>query len=106
MKPDEAIKEVVEKIHEGLNNLKDRTNYNNLRYKDKLWIIEVAIEKYREHGDKDELAHAVDIFRETNSVAMEGEATFNTTIWNSPVQAMGKMNTIGDLFDELESLFD
>lgn len=104
MKPTESMKEIVEKIHEGLRNLKSRTNYNSLRHIDKVWIVETAIEKYREHDDQDGLAHAMNIFHETNSAAIEDEAVFKATIWNAMVQAKGKMTTLGDLFSELESV--
>jgi len=105
MKSEEAIKEKVEEIHEGLQNLKNRTDYDVLRHNNRVWIIEQAINKFRDHDEEEGLKHALDIFHETAGLAMEGEATYDVTIWDASVQARGEMTTLDELFGELEDLF-
>lgn len=105
MKSERAIRGKVEEIHEGLQNLKNRTDYNVLRHNDRVWLVEQAIDKYRDHGEEEGLKHALDIFHETAGLATEGEAAYDVTIWDASVQARGKMTTLDGLFGELEDLF-
>ncbi len=99
---DENIKEKVEEIHEGIQNLKNRTNFKVLRHKDRLWEIETGINKYRQHDQIDGLKHALNIFHETAGLTTEGAAAYDETIWDANVQVRGKMTILDNLFYELE----
>jgi len=95
--------EIVGKIEEGLGNLKNRKDFNTLRHKDRVWEIETPLSILKRDGAQapEAIEHLVDIFMKTSTVSVEGEAAFNSTIWNANVQVAGKMTTLGGLFTEL-----
>lgn len=96
--------DLIERIKEGLANLKERTDCNVLRFKDQLWIIEEAFSRFEKTGNQDARNHLIDLFMKTNSASLEGEPAFDSSIWNANIQAKGKMTTLGDLLWELKDL--
>ncbi|OGK62601.1 hypothetical protein A2334_03495 [Candidatus Roizmanbacteria bacterium RIFOXYB2_FULL_38_10] len=98
------IKEKVDEIHEGIQNLKGRTNFSILLHKDRLWEVETGINKYREHNQIEGLRHAIQAFHETAILSREGAAAYNETIWDANVQVRGKMTVLDQLFHDLEML--
>lgn len=100
----EKIKSKVEEIHEGIQNLKNRTDFDILEHKERLWEIEIGIDKYREHNEIDGLKHALQVFREAATLSKEGAATYNETIWNANVQVKSEMVILDELFSKLEDL--
>lgn len=97
----QKIAPIIEKISEGLENLKSRTNFESLRHKDRVWEIETAINLYKKTNNPDALDHMVSIFKKTGAVMMEGEDSFDSTIWNANVQVQGEMEQLENLFWEL-----
>lgn len=98
------IEERVEEIHEGIQNLKNRTDFETLMHKDRLWKVESAVNQFRDHKETEGLREALIIFRETAGLHPEGVNAYNVTIWDANVQARGKMTTLAKLFDDLEEL--
>lgn len=100
------ISDQIEKIHEGIANLKQRTDFNILRSRDKLWLIEHAVDDYRKRKNPDSITHMLEIFQETNIAFPEGSETYNESIWNANIDVSGKQTTLGKLFDELRELVE
>ncbi len=102
---EDKIKVKVEEIHEGIQNLKERTDFDVLRHKERLWEVETGINKYRIGQQQlDGLRHALSIFQETAGLTTEGADAYNETIWDANVGARGKSTTLDQLFDELQQL--
>ena len=100
----ERIKNNVEAIHEGIQNLQKRTDFNELLYRDKLWLLETGIEKFRSHGQIEGLRHVISIFQETAGLRTEGEGAYDNSIWDANIQSNGSMTTLEELFSELQNL--
>lgn len=103
---DDKIKEKVEEIHEGIQFLKNRADFDALNHKDRLWEVESAINQYRDHDKIEGLRHALSIFWDTNIAAAEGADAYDVTIWDANVQARGKMTALDDLFHDLQDLIE
>lgn len=101
---EDKIKEKLEEIDEGINNLKDRTDFNILMYQNRLWEVESTLNKYKDHGDVRSLNHALQIFKETAGLHPEGAPAYDNSIWDSSVQVRGEIRTLEELFSELEDL--
>lgn len=101
---DDALKEKVNEILEGIANLKERTDFNILEHRNRLWEVETGINKYVEHGEIEGLRHALQVFHETAILSKEGANTFDETIWNANVQVKDKMTLLDFLFSDLEKL--
>ena len=102
----EQTKEKIEEVHEGLQNLKKRTNFDILKSKERLWEIETGINNYREHNDIEGIRHALGIWRETSGPATEGASAYDETIWDANVQVRGKMTILDSLFNDLQDLIE
>lgn len=100
------INSQVEKIHEGITNLKRRTNFNILRLHERLWEIEHAVNDYRKRNSMDSINHMLEIFKETGSASPEGAIAYNESIWNANIEVSGKQITLGKLFDELREFVE
>jgi len=98
------IKDLIEKIHEGITNLKQRTNFNVLRLRDRLWEIEHTVNNYRKRKNPDFITHMLEIFQETSIASPEGSEAYNESIWNANIEVSGKQTTLGELFWELKEL--
>ena len=98
------ITELIEKIHEGISNLKNRTNFNILRIRDRLCEVELAVNDYRKRENSDAINHMITIFTETNTSCPEGSSAFNDSIWNADVEVSGKQTTLEKLFLDLDEL--
>lgn len=96
----------IEKIHEGINNLEERTNLNVLRFKDRLWLIKHAIDDYRKRRNIDSINHLLAIFQETSIASLEGSEAYNESIWNANIEVSGKQTTLGSLLNELKELVE
>ncbi len=97
---------IIQNIEEGLENLKNRTDFNVLRQNDKVREIETALELYKKTENPDALVHLVDIFKKTGAAMMQGETSFDSTIWNANVQIGGKMTILEDSFWKLRDIVD
>lgn len=100
------IRSIIQNIDEGLENLKNRTDFKILRHNEKVQEIETALNHYKKTENPDALVHLVDIFKKTGAAMMEGEASFDSTIWNANVQVEGKMTILEDLFGKLRDIVD
>lgn len=96
----------IEKIHEGINNLKSRTDFNVLRLKDRLWEIEHVVNDYRKRKNIDSVNHMLSVFMETNVASPEGSNTYDESIWNANIEASGKQTTLEELFWKLKELVE
>ena len=101
---DDDIKDQIEKIHEGIANLKQRTNFNVLRLRDRLREIEHTVNDYRKRRNIDSVTHMLEIFQETSIASPEGSEAYNESIWNANIDVSGKQTTLEELFTELREL--
>ena len=101
---EDKLKEKLKEIDEGINNLKGRTDFNVLMYKDRLWEVISALNKYKRHDDIRGLDHAVQIFIETAGLRPEGALAYDNSIWDTNIQVRVEMRTLEELFSELEDL--
>lgn len=86
----EKIKEIIQKIEQAIPQLEEK---KNRRHYDQIPKIKEAL------SNPDEL---IAIYRRTLN-HLEGEALFETTIWNSYVTIEGKSILFGSLFGDLEA---
>ncbi|HSA84505.1 MAG TPA: hypothetical protein VLF20_06510 [Patescibacteria group bacterium] len=100
----EKIKEKVEEIHEGIQNLKSRTNFESLLHKNRLLEVETGIDQFRDHNEIEGLRHSLDIFKQTAILVREGSKAYDETIWDANVAVKGKMTILDSLFSELDEL--
>ena len=98
------IKEKIEEIHEGLQNLKERTDFQTLMHRNRLWEVISGIDQFSDHNRMEGLQNALSTFRETAGLHPEGVNAYNVTIWDANVQARGRMTTLAELFGDLEEL--
>lgn len=98
------IKQKIEEIHEGMQNLKLREDFDTLMYKERLTEVESGINKYRDHNDLEGLKRAISIYRETSTFSPEGAPAFDGTIWDANIQVRNKMTILDFLFSELDEL--
>lgn len=101
---EDKIKEKLVEIDEGINNLKSRTNFNVLLYRERLWEVESTLNKYKSHDDIRGLNHALQIFKETAGLRPEGAPAYDNSIWDANIQVRGEIRTLEELFSELEDL--
>lgn len=101
---EQKIQIVIKGIEEGLKNLKERTDFESLRHKERVSEIETALNLYRKTNNPDALEHMVDIFKKTGVAMLEGEDSIDSTIWNASVQVNGEMIFLEHLFWELRDL--
>lgn len=100
------INSQIEKIMEGIENLKERADFNKLRLKESLLEIEKTINLYKSNRDRSVMEYLLkDIFMNQVSASTELESSFNSTIWNASVQSLGRITTLNDLFFELREIF-
>lgn len=102
----DSIKDQIEKIHEGITNLKQRTDFNILKLNDRLWLIKNVVNHYRQRKKIESVEHLIEIFLETSIASPEGSEAYNESIWNANIEVRGKQTTLGELFDELRKLVE
>lgn len=100
------LKEKVEEIHEGIQNLKKLDNFNSLKNSERTEEVEKLIDGYRQKSNIEALKHAWNIFIETSIAAAEGSMAYDETIWNANIIARGKSTTLEYLFNDLQELLE
>ena len=98
------IDDLITRIEEGFNNLRKRTDFNSLLFRDQLWVLETALEKAKSAQKQDALNHMWDFFKRTASRVLEGSDANNNSIWDANIQVEGQMTTLGELFLELKEI--
>ena len=85
-------------------NLRDKPNFQSLRFSDRLKSIENDALEFLRTGKFDRLNAIRQINLETNSSHLEGSAAFDTSIWDTEVNAKGKSITLDELAWDLSEL--
>lgn len=96
------VKKLILDILSGVSQLEKRDDIENLRHYKLLPKLQKRLRKFKLTQNELDLNHAIKLFR-TTDVAMEGENTFGSTIWNTDVVIKGKAVILGHLMDKLES---
>lgn len=100
----EKIKGLMSKISKVADAVQDRKDFQNLRLSSKFFVLQANVKNFINSSNPDYLAGAVKFYMETGS-SLEGEALFNSTIWNAEVDLDGKLVTLDILFMDLCDLY-
>lgn len=99
------IKEIMVRVDSFLEELKQKPDFNRLRLSDQFFLVETNVKNYLISSNNDYLNGLVKFYMDTGGVALEGEMTFNSTIWNAEVAFEGKVFTLDDFFSDICDLY-
>lgn len=99
------LEKVLDKIEEGLSNLKQKTIYNTLRNINSVDFLVSGVQYYKKSHNPDYLKGLIDEFYKTSIATPEGTATYDESIWNTNIEVQGKFTTLDEVFEELESCY-
>jgi len=99
------IREIMVSVDRFLEILKKKRDFDRLRLSDKLFLVETNVKNFLVSSNNDYFSGVVQFYMETSGVALEGEMTFNSTIWNAEVAFEGKVFTLDDFFSDICDLY-
>lgn len=100
---DKEIRQVVSKLILGIDLIKSRKDFQNLRLSDQFHNFSMTVKNYAKSENYEYLDDAIAFYQQNQSAA-EGENTFNSTVWNTDIVIDGRSINLNELMSSLLEL--
>jgi hypothetical protein len=101
----EEIKNLVNKIDNGISNLEKRYDFLELKYKSSVLVLKDCITKYKTTEDLEYVRRMITKWHEGSTPPVGGRNPYDKTIWDVSIEVGGEITMLDEIFFELENVY-